>query len=243
MVRIANNKFICYYINLDIDMSRNDHCLRLLDELNFDEINRIVPYDKCSKFIKDDEDKCKKCFNHKYFGKPRGYKSLTMTTKYIFEQILKRDDDTFYFIFEDDIEIHNEIDKKNFKNYIVSEFKKLNDNTDFIYLGLIIPNTEVENTKKPFNPMLANGYATHAYVLNKNAIKNLFQLIPCWHFPIDGMYRHFLRVPLIGFDYCATKYGPGYRGIFYQDREAPWYDGTRINTNVDISMNIEYNDF
>lgn len=237
MVKI--DKFICYYINLDIDMYRNDHCIKLLYEIGFDEINRVVPIDKCSNEIRDSELKCNKCSHTKHYGKPRGYKSLCMTTKKIFDEILMRDDDTYYFILEDDIELTETVKRDNFKNILKNDFSKINNNIDFVYLGLIIPNTELHDKRKIFNPAYANGYATHAYAINKKGINELIRVIPCWHHPIDGLYRHFVRAPLLGFDYCS-KYGPGHRGYLFQDREAEWYEGGRIVTTNDISEELEY---
>jgi|TARA_E500000331_G_scaffold344483_1_gene380802 hypothetical protein len=236
---IKLDKLICYYINLDIDHTRNDHCIKLLYDMSFDEINRVVPINKMSSEIGDDEKKCTRCRHCKGYGKPRGFKSLTMTTQKIFKEILDRDDDTFYFIFEDDIELTSNIERKDFTKILRNDFLNINDNVDFVYIGLIIPNTEVHDKIKPFDPNNANGYATHAYAINKKGIKELLRRIPCWHQPIDGMYRHFIRAPLLGFDNCA-KYGPGHRGYIYQDREAEWYDGTRIVTRDDVSEKLEY---
>lgn len=236
---VVLDKFICYYINLNCDMSRNDHCIKLLYDMNFDEINRIEPTDKRSFEIWKTEKKCSKCKHTKSYGKPRGFKSLTFTTKKIFDEILKRDDDTYYFIFEDDIELAPEIKRSEFKNIIRKEVSVIKKYEDFIYLGLIIPNTEIQNKDTPFNPMRANGYATHAYMINKSGVKELIRQIPCWHHPIDGMYRHFVTAPLVGFNYCS-QYGPGHRGYFFQDREAVWYEGARIVTQQDISENLEY---
>ena len=236
---IALDKFICYYINLDIDCTRNDHCIKLLHDIEFDEINRVVPIDKRSCEIGNSEKSCIRCKHCKGYGKPRGFKSLTMTTQKLFKEILKRDDDTYYFIFEDDIELTHSIEPAEFKNIIKNDFLNIDNNVDFVYLGLIIPNTEINSKEKPFNPKFANGYATHAYAINKKGIKELLKRIPCWHQPIDGMYRHFIHAPLLGFEHCA-KYGAGYRGYLFQDREAEWYDGTRIVTKDDISEKLEY---
>ena len=101
---ITLDKLICYYINLDIDYSRNDHCIKLLHDIKFDEINRVIPIDKRSSEIGNSEKNCVKCRHCKGYGKPRGFKSLTMTTQKVFHEILDREDDTYYFIFEDDIE-------------------------------------------------------------------------------------------------------------------------------------------
>jgi len=237
---IKLEKLICYYINLDIDMTRNDHCIKLLYDIGFDEIIRITPIDKLSSEIGESEKRCLRCKHCKGHGKPRGFKSLTMTTRKIFEDILKRNDNTFYFIFEDDIELTSNIKREDFKEIIKNDFLEIESYVDFIYLGLIIPNTEVNNKEKPFDPKFANGYATHAYAINKHGINELLRKIPCWHQPIDGMYRHFITAPLLGFENCA-KYGPGHRGYLFQDREADWYDGTRIVTKDDISENLEYN--
>jgi len=236
---ITLDKLICYYINLDIDHTRNDHCIKLLHDINFDEINRVIPIDKRSSEIGNSEKKCVRCRHTKGYGKPRGFKSLTMTTHKIFTDILNRDDNTYYFIFEDDIELTSSIKRSDFKHILKNDFLKINSNVDFVYIGLIIPNTEVENKIKPFDPNNANGYATHSYAINKTGIRELLRRIPCWHQPIDGMYRHFIRAPLLGFEHCA-RYGAGHRGYIFQDREAEWYDGTRIVTKDDIAENLEY---
>ena len=119
---IALDKFICYYINLDMDCTRNDHCIKLLHDIEFDEINRVVPIDKRSCEIGNSEKTCTRCRHCKGYGKPRGFKSLTMTTQKLFKEILKRDDDTFYFIFEDDIELTSSIERGSFKNTIKNDF-------------------------------------------------------------------------------------------------------------------------
>lgn len=213
------SQFVCFFINLEKCTERNKHCTSLLQKLNFDEINHIIPIDKLSTEILYSEQQCKgQCYKK---GHPASFKSLSLTTKKILEKILTLPDN-YYFIFEDDINLNDNIEENNFKkliNNFICEFP----NQPIYYLGVILDNkaTNAYNNNTFKTKM---GWGTHSYMINHAGANFLLQNIKCWHKPLDVLYKSIINdnVPLIGYEY-RNKELPDYIGIFVQGRHETWY--------------------
>ena len=218
------NHFVCFFINLEKCTQRYKHCTSLLQKLNFDEINHIIPTDKCSKEILQSEQMCKGNCAKK--GHPASFKSLSFTTKKILEKILTLPDN-YYFIFEDDIHLNDNIEPSNFKN-LINQFICKYPNQPIYYLGLILEKKHIDAyNNNTFKTKM--GWGTHAYMINHQGANFLLQNVNCWHTPLDGLYKSTLNdnYPLIGYEY-RNKKDPCYIGIFVQGRNEKWYTKSNI---------------
>ena len=217
------NHFVCFFINLLECTERNKHCNHILQQLHFNEIHHIIPIDKFSKEIIYSEEKCKgKCYKK---GQPASFKSLSFTTKKILEKILTLPDN-YYFIFEDDIHLNDNIEPNKFKN-LINDFIYHYPNQPIYYLGLILDKhaSNAYNNKTFKTDM---GWGTHSYMLNHEGANFLLKNIKCWHKPLDTIYRSNLNnVPLIGYQY-RNKKDLNYIGIFIQGRNEKWYTKSNI---------------
>jgi len=219
------DKFICFYINLEKCVERGEHCKQLLNTLEFDEIHHIIPIDKYSREIYESEMSCVNCFG-KYKGKPRGAKSLSMTTKKLLQHISTLPDN-FYFIFEDDIDINDNIDPKQFKTMVNNDIKQYPTHNMF-YLGQIFDDNALHNHKR--NKFKSNmGWGTHAYMINPKGAILLLNRIHCWHAALDGTYRRMVTppAPLLGIEYRNNRQ-KDYFGYFIQGRNCEWYTPSDI---------------
>ena len=175
-----------YYINMDKDTSRRNHCQQLLQDIGFETIHRIKPIDKYNNKLLDSENECpcsknKSAYNnkselsinrpgHKYHKKPCGFKSSTHTHKQIWEDIIKKNNDKYYFVFEDDIELTNKIKRTNFLDVLSKEMIK--NKTGLLYLGACIEhgllNTNYDNI---------SCWGANAYLINRKAAQYILDNI------------------------------------------------------------------
>ena len=219
------NQFVCFFINLEKCTERNKHCTSILQQLNFDEINHIIPTDKFSKEILHSEQTCNgKCMKK---GHPASFKSLSFTSKKILEKILTLPDN-YYFIFEDDIHLNDNIEPSNFKN-LINQFICEYPNEPIYYLGVILDkqSTNAYNNNTFKTKM---GWGTHAYMLNHEGANFLLQNINCWHKPLDGLYKSILN----GFgsgniSYTAIKKNNSY-----------CLDNKKLSKNIKFSISKKY---
>ena len=232
----SQNKFTAFYINLDKDISRKKHCEQLLKDINFNVIERIVPIDlnddqllkseincACSKNTSAYKNKCELSINKpggKYHGKPHGVKSSTHSHKTVWEKIIKLNTDDYYFVFEDDIELVNEIQRNEFLDILINDIKKMSKLNDFMYLGACLENKIWSNPKTDFNNVSCWG--AHAYLINKTACQYILNNVLCWHQYPDYILRSLFKTNIFGSKYHCP-YSRGHIGYLFQGRKESWY--------------------
>lgn len=193
-----------FYLNLDKHKSRNTHIRGLLRKIAFKKIRRIKP------------------IKHK-----NSAKSCLMTHKHILKKIAKRKSTRYYFIFEDDIDLVPDIHPKKVFEYIHNTIQD-NLELEFIYLGIGL-DEELNDNCTANN---CRGVLSHAYMVTPRAARHLLDHVIDDTIPIDESYNLNLPgQPLIGIEFNSLdeedkdkQWCKYFRGIFYQNRKADWYD-------------------
>jgi hypothetical protein len=232
----SQDKFTAFYINMDKDITRKEHCEKLLNDIGFNNIERIIPIDKndeqllkseidcvCSKNLSAFKNKNELSYNKiggKNHGKPEGFKSLTNTHKKIWEKIIKLNTDDYYFIFEDDIELVTPIERSKFLNILINDIKKMPKLNDLIYLGSCLENQVLSDPNVDFNNVSCWG--AHAYMINKKGCQYIFDNILCWHQCADYILRSLFKTNIFGSQHHCP-YNKGHIGYLFQGRKEPWY--------------------
>jgi len=206
-----------YYINRDKDVSRNKHTLQLLQDIGFNDIIKIIP--TIEKTPRD---------------------SLNKSHLNILNKISNFNNNYYYFIFEDDIEVTSEINRKDIFSFIQKELDELLYNYhqsnqklpklgfEFIYLGVCLDEEQINNC----TPLNCNAYCAHAYIVTPKGAKQLLSLLPKkMSNVIDKEYVKILEQPVIGYNFTHEHTETNWRGLFYQARKADWYSsGATENT-------------
>lgn len=194
-----------YFINMDNAISRRQHTETLLMEIGFININRIIP-------IPSNEP----------------WASASITHKSIIEKISKFEKEEFYFIFEDDVELANNMkDRSEVLDFINHELINVIDNDKltlkFIYLGSCLT---IEQNKT----CTSNGckcWCAHAYMLTPQAARDIIDRTKTldWSmfYPDYVLQSQLSAQPLIGYQFKHDHTSPLWRGLFYQARRADWY--------------------
>jgi hypothetical protein len=232
----SQDKFKAFYINMDNDIKRREHCDQLLKDIGFNAIERIIPIDinneelvkseihcVCSKNMSAYKNKNELSINRpggKYYKKPHGIKSLTHSHKRIWEKIIELNTDDYYFVFEDDIELVSEIERSKFLNILISDIKKMQKFNDVMYLGACLENAIWSNPKTDLNNVSCWG--THAYMINKNGAQYILDNILCWHQNVDYILRSLFKTNIFGSEYHCP-YSRGHIGYLFQGRKESWY--------------------
>lgn len=186
-----------FYINMDSQPNRNKHIIKLLNDIGFTDINRITPkYNKIS------------------------YLSITETHKSIIEKIANFDTDSYYCIFEDDIELSKDIPRNKAKQFIIDRLNNISNNNGFIYLGVCLD----ENQIKTCYYNNCNAWCAHAYMLNPKGAQWLLKTIKNWDGHIDAIFNSNFSAPVIGYRFSHDHTLKNWKGLFYQGRNEIWYE-------------------
>lgn len=197
-----------FYLNLDKHKRRNIHTQGLLRKIGFEKMTRVKPIN-----AKNSETSC------------------LMTHKHILKKIAEMKSRKYYFIFEDDIDLVPDIHPKKVFKYIRNTMNKnIQDNLklEFIFLGIGL-DEELNNNCTTNN---CRGVLAHAYMVTPRAARHLLDHVIDDTIPIDESYKTNLPgQPLIGIEYNMLdeedkneQWCKYFRGIFYQNRKADWYD-------------------
>lgn len=232
----SQNNFTAFFINMDKDVTRRAHCEALLNDMEFDEVHRIVPIDInneafCASELTCNCSKQKPAYKNirirsinrpcgKYFGKPKAFKSATHSHQQIWKQIVELNTDDYYFVFEDDVELVNSILRNDFLNVLINDMNQLNEPKDFIYLGCCLENHIWSNSNTDFNNVSCWG--AHAYMLNKTAAQYILDNVTCWHQYPDYILRTLFKTIVLGHQYYCP-YSRGHVGYIFQGRKESWY--------------------
>jgi len=201
-----------FYINTDEHKKRNAHAKALLQSIGFKNITRVKPvHDSVI------------------------YKSITKTHKYIVEQIAgKPGSDKYYCIFEDDIELADEFVNRpqEVKNYINNSISRYlgEDPIGFIYLGVCLDTRQVQSCTRN----RCNAWCAHAYMVSPKGARWLLDNIKDWeNWHADYAYLKTFSAPVVGHEFSHDHTFPRWKGLFYQARNAEWYEaGQTENTNA-----------
>ena len=129
----------------------------------------------------------------------------------------------YYFIFEDDVELVPEINRTHFLAQLNTDIRKISKTktlSNMMYLGACLEQIIVNNPDTDYNNISCWG--AHAYVINKEGIKQIFNNVLCWHQYPDYILKSHFNTNIFGHQYYY-KYDRGHLGYFFQGRQESWY--------------------
>ncbi len=236
LTKLTQTKFKAFYINMDKDSTRREHCEQLLKDIKFDSIERLVPIDKNDPELVNSEKDCvcsknKSAYKNsnrlsinrpggKYHNIPHGIKSLTHSHKRIWEKIIELNNDDYYFIFEDDIELVNDIKRENFLNILIKDINKMPKLNNLMYLGCCLETKIYLNPNIDYNNV--SPWGAHAYMINRKGVEHILNNVLCWHQCADFILRWLFKTNVFGYKYCCP-YNKGHIGYLFQGRKEKWY--------------------
>ena len=154
------------------------------------------------------------------------WKSLTATHRSCLEQVAALREPKYVCIFEDDVELVADVPREAARRYMERSLRDLYSETDklaFVKLGACLePKQEAACL-----PECCQSWCTHAYMLTPQAARHLLSIsADLWHtMHADALYMQVApALPLVGHAFTHDHTSPGWRGLFFQARLAPWYE-------------------
>ena len=192
--RIADTAF---YINMDHQVKRREHLVRLLSSAGLEPV-RVRP-------VQDDVP----------------FKSLTRTHKMIVERISKMEGEQYHCIFEDDVELADGVAPSDVKPLLREELARTEDPVGFVYLGVCLDADQARACR----PSSCRAWCAHAYMITPAGARWLLRNVTDWeNHHADYAYMKTLAAPVMGHRFTHDHTHPDWRGLFYQARRAQWYE-------------------
>ena len=186
-----------FYINMDRQVGRREHIVELLSSAGLEPVRVPPVHDEVA------------------------FRSLVKTHKMIVERISKMGGQQYHCIFEDDVDIARELKPPDVKSFIEEELERIEDSVGFIYLGVCLDPDQVRTCR----PHSCRAWCSHAYMVTPPGARWLLQNITDWeNNHSDYAYMKTLSAPVIGHRFTHDHTHPDWRGLFYQARQAEWYE-------------------
>jgi hypothetical protein len=199
---------LAFVLNMPNQKSRRQHVARLLEDIGFNQTRYVTPISSYASLA-----------------------SHTKTNIKLFSEIARLPD-AWYLYLEDDVELVPEIQRGEAAQFIIDELDRLgSESHDFVYLGVCL-NWHSES-RGHCTSKQCSAKCGHAFALRPARAAWLARILTSVNAPYlaaekkpwvtDGLFMRILSAPVIGFEYMAP-YEPAWRGMFFQDRQADWYE-------------------
>lgn len=166
------------------------------------------------------------------------WQSLSATHRFCVQLIASDKDAGYVCIFEDDVDLTPSVARVHATSYIEAGLRQLSDaspgHMEFVKLGACMDEQQVPLCTSAH----CQSWCTHAYMLTPQmAVQLLSTPAEEWlNKHSDFAYLHIApSPPLIGHEFRYDATHPGWRGLFFQARLAPWYERGMSETSHDYA--------
>lgn len=154
--------------------------------------------------------------------------SLSQTNEMLLRSIANSPRQDWTLIFEDDVDVARGLSPSDAATLVITGLRDLNVHDDVhVTLGACLWG---EHDDASCQDHACKSMCTHAIAYTPSRAASILRQVEVFKGPWDGLLTSRCAPPrIIGRLYTHDYASPYWRGVFYQNRHAPWYQGSAIS--------------